>query len=104
MQAARYNVADLQAAIMNLVLTQLREEMGKLTLDETFSSRDKMNKNLLEDANAATQPWGVIITRVEVRDIIPSPEVRAQSSQVANSHPRKPTSKRATCHLEFCNQ
>ena len=51
MYAARYSVADMQAAIMNLVLTQLREEMGKLTLDETFSSRDQVNRNLLEGSS-----------------------------------------------------
>lgn len=92
MQAARYNVADLQTAIMNLVLTQLREEMGKLTLDETFSARERINQRLLEDVNQATCVWGVEITRVEVKDIVPSPDIiKAMELQMSAERHKRAT-------------
>lgn len=72
-----YSVKDVKEAILNLVLTQLREEVGKLTLDESFSSRESINRALLEDINAVTHTWGVYVTRVEVRDINPSPDIVA---------------------------
>ncbi|CAK0883738.1 unnamed protein product [Prorocentrum cordatum] len=72
-----YEVEQLVLAIQNLVLTQLRAEIGNLTLDETFSSRARINKVLLEDLDEATDPWGVKITRVEVRDIIPNKDILA---------------------------
>lgn len=76
-EMAVYAVDDLVSAIQNLVLTQLRAEIGKLTLDETFSSRARMNEVLLGDIDTATDPWGVKITRVEVRDIVPNKEILA---------------------------
>ena len=72
-----YSVVDLELAIQNLVLTQLRPEIGKLTLDETISAREKINSVLLGDLDAATEPWGIKITRVEVRDIITFPGSKA---------------------------
>lgn len=87
-ELARYAVANLVAAIQNLVLTQLRSEIGKLSLDETFSARAKMNAILLEDLDAATTRWGVKVTRVEVRDIIPSPDIM-QAMELQMSAERK---------------
>mmetsp|Transcript_30319 Transcript_30319/g.34565 ORF Transcript_30319/g.34565 Transcript_30319/m.34565 type:complete len:334 (+) Transcript_30319:22-1023(+) len=75
-EAARYNVEDVNNAIMNLCLTQLREEVGKLTLDETFSSRERINKELLKDLNEVCQQWGVMITRVELQNLKPSPDIQ----------------------------
>jgi len=75
--AARYNVEDLKFAIMNLCLTQLREEVGKLTLDESFSSRERINKELLKDLNEVCRQWGVHITRVELQNLKPSPDIQA---------------------------
>lgn len=72
---AVYAVSELVPAIQNLVLTKLRSEIGKLTLDETFSSREGMNSVILQDVDVATDPWGVQVTRVEVRDIIPNEEI-----------------------------
>ena len=81
---SRYAVADLMGAIQNLVLTQIRSEIGKLTLDETFSAREKMNAVLLEAANSPASDWGVEVTRVEVRDIIPSADItNAMEMQMA---------------------
>jgi len=83
-QLAIYAVEDLGMAIQNLVLTQLRSEIGKLTLQETFSAREKINEVLLKDLDVATDPWGVKITRVEVRDIIPDEEIlKAMELEVA---------------------
>jgi len=75
--AARYNVQDVQNAILNLCLTQLREEVGKLTLDESFSSRERINKELLKDLNAVCVQWGVEITRVEIQNLEPSRDILA---------------------------
>ena len=81
---AIYAVENLKLAIQNLVLTQLRAEIGKLTLDDTFSAREKVNQVLLDELDVATEPWGVKITRVEVRDIIPNQEIlRAMEMQMA---------------------
>jgi len=74
-EMARYNVQDVMNAILNLCLTQLREEVGKLTLDESFSSRERINKQLLKDLNAVTSGWGVEITRVEIQNMEPSREI-----------------------------
>jgi regulator of protease activity HflC (stomatin/prohibitin superfamily) len=79
-----YSVIDLQMAIQNLVLTQLRSEIGKLTLDATFSAREQINSVLLEELDVATEPWGVKITRIEVRDIIPNKDImKAMELQMA---------------------
>lgn len=75
MEAARYQVEAVYNAILNLCLTQLREEVGKLTLDESFSSRERINKALLSDLNHATRSWGVEITRVEIQNLEPSPVI-----------------------------
>ena len=97
---ARYNVQDVMNAILNLCLSkygaffvvscsslddiyfthrfpiaQLREEVGKLTLDESFSSRERINKELLKDLNVVTSGWGVEITRVELQNMEPSREI-----------------------------
>jgi regulator of protease activity HflC (stomatin/prohibitin superfamily) len=62
---ALYSVVNLEMAIQNLVLTQLRSEIGKLTLDMTFSAREQINAILLKDLDVATDPWGIKISRVE---------------------------------------
>jgi regulator of protease activity HflC (stomatin/prohibitin superfamily) len=73
---AYYAVDNLQAAMVNLVLTQIRAEMGKLDLDQTFTTRQEVNEALLRELDQATDPWGVKVTRVEMRDIKPSPGVQ----------------------------
>jgi regulator of protease activity HflC (stomatin/prohibitin superfamily) len=76
MEKAWYKVENLQSAMVNLVLTQIRAEMGLLELDQTFTARSQINELLLRDLDIATDPWGVKVTRVELRDIIPSQAVR----------------------------
>jgi regulator of protease activity HflC (stomatin/prohibitin superfamily) len=76
MEKAYYKVENLQAAMVNLVLTQIRSEMGKLELDETFTARSEINESLLRELDISTDPWGVKVTRVELRDIMPSKAVQ----------------------------
>jgi regulator of protease activity HflC (stomatin/prohibitin superfamily) len=64
MEKAWYKVEDLQSAMVNLVLTQIRSEMGQLELDKTFTARTQINEMLLHDLDIATDPWGVKVTRV----------------------------------------
>jgi regulator of protease activity HflC (stomatin/prohibitin superfamily) len=76
MYKAYYKVENLQSAMVNLVLTQIRSEMGKLELDETFTARTEINELLLRELDISTDPWGVKVTRVELRDIVPSKAVQ----------------------------
>jgi regulator of protease activity HflC (stomatin/prohibitin superfamily) len=78
---AYYAVDNLQAAMVNLVLTQIRAEMGKLDLDQTFTTRSEVNDVLLKELDQATDPWGVKVTRVELRDIKPTQGVQQAMEQ-----------------------
>lgn len=88
LEKAYYKVENLQSAMVNLVLTQIRSEMGKLELDETFTARSQINEILLRDLDEATDPWGVKVTRVELRDIVPSRAVQ-ESMELQMSAERK---------------
>jgi regulator of protease activity HflC (stomatin/prohibitin superfamily) len=71
-----YAIEDVEKAIIELVTTTLRSEIGKMEFEKTFSSRDELNRALLSQLDEATEPWGVKVTRVEVQEIIPPEEVR----------------------------
>jgi regulator of protease activity HflC (stomatin/prohibitin superfamily) len=81
MRKTYYAVSNIRQAISNLVLTALRAEIGKLELDETFASRSQINQALLADLDASTDPWGIKVTRVEVKNIAPSRTVLESMEQ-----------------------
>jgi regulator of protease activity HflC (stomatin/prohibitin superfamily) len=89
MEKAYYKVQNLQAAMINLVLTQIRAEMGKLELDETFTARSEINEVLLRELDISTDPWGVKVTRVELRDIVPSRAVQESMELQMSAERRK---------------
>lgn len=74
--AATNNVTDYKLAVIQLAMTTMRNAIGSMELDECFQNRDVINSHILGAMTEATQPWGVMVTRYEIRDISPPQSIK----------------------------
>jgi len=72
---ASYGISNYVAAAVNLAQTTMRSEIGKITLDDTFSERDMMNENIVKEIDEAADPWGIKVMRYEIKNISPSNDI-----------------------------
>ena len=88
-RAAIYEIENLQKGIGYLAITTIRDIVGKMDLDSTFSSRDSINVQLRETLDLATDKWGCKVTRVEIKDINPPKDIRDAMEKQMNAERNK---------------
>ncbi|MFC2039022.1 SPFH domain-containing protein, partial [Chloroflexota bacterium] len=100
-KAVRYEVANFYVAVSKLAQTNIRNVVGEMTLDESLSSRERINAALTETLDEATDKWGVKITRVEVKEIEPPRDISdAMSKQMKAEREKRATILEAEAYKE----
>ena len=96
-----YGAANPGEALANLTTTTLRNIVGELTLDESLTSRDSINAKMTENLDRATDEWGIRVTRVEIRNITPSADIReSMEKQMKAERARRETLLEAEGHKQ----